>query len=77
MYKKIYPTRISNTETAVVVQCPFCGKTSALKLKTSDWEKGVDAVKHGANIQIAYPKLSADERELLISGICNDCWQKI
>ena len=31
----------------------------------------------GENIQIAFPDLTADQREILISGICPECWDKI
>jgi hypothetical protein len=28
----------------------------------------------GVNVQIAFPYLSAGEREMLVSGICGKCW---
>jgi hypothetical protein len=34
-----------------------------------DWQDGALA-------QDAFPYLSADDRELLISGICPTCWEK-
>jgi hypothetical protein len=35
-----------------------------------DWQNGVLA-------QVAFPYLSANEREALISGICPTCWEKM
>lgn len=31
--------------------------------------------RQGTLIQDAFPYLSADEREFLITGICNTCWE--
>jgi len=31
----------------------------------------------GAYAQDCFPELSAGEREFLISGICNECWDKM
>jgi hypothetical protein len=32
---------------------------------------------NGATIQSAFPMLSADERELLISGLHSECWERL
>jgi hypothetical protein len=55
----------------VVTQCPFCGKAHEVLVNEEDyldWEDGELA-------QNAFPYLSADEREMLISGICPSCWR--
>jgi len=53
--------------------CPMC-KTDAFicvdAFDYGDWQNG----KHA---QDAFPYLSANEREMLISGICPDCWDKM
>ena len=52
--------------------CPFCGKVSNVvvdEFDYYDWQEGKLA-------QLAFPYLSPDERELLISGVCPDCWEK-
>lgn len=55
----------------VEVTCPFCGKVSTLTLPTD----GYTAWKlNGVLVQDAFPALSAEDRELLISGICPTCW---
>lgn len=37
----------------------------------------VKAWNEGMLIQDAFPELSADDREFLISGVCPECWNKI
>lgn len=57
-------------EICVVTYCPFCGKAHEIEVNEMDyldWEDGTLA-------QEAFPYLDADEREMLISGICSDCW---
>ncbi len=51
------------------IVCPFCGKTSTIDLTEQEYS----ALQAGALVQEACPTRSADERELLISGICLDC----
>ena len=53
--------------------CPFCGQTYIVTVEKMDyifWERS------DMPAQKAFPYLSADERELLISGICPECWEK-
>lgn len=50
--------------------CPLCGRTSFVTVDPV----GFDAYRAGALVQDAFPRLSADEREMLISGICPECW---
>lgn len=50
--------------------CPFCGKTTTVQVRLADYNAWWD----GKHVQDAFPYLSADEREMLISGICPKCW---
>ena len=53
--------------------CPHCHKLQTLEVDDSqyyDWMAG-------KNIQRAFPNLSADQREILMSGICPECWEDI
>ena len=51
--------------------CPFCGKTTPIQIRrVADYH----AWQNGALAQDAFPYLSADEREMLISGMCPICW---
>ena len=52
--------------------CISCGKEWTVKAPMA----GVIARQNGALIQVAFPKMSADERELFVSDICDDCFPK-
>lgn len=56
----------------VAVACPFCGEINVVRVLDEDYLAWHD----GALVQEAFPYLSADDRELLISGICPTCWEK-
>ena len=63
-------TRINYKEVTVVTACPFCGCANFIEVNEADyldWQGG-------ELVQNAFPYLSADEREMLISGICPTCW---
>lgn len=55
--------------------CPYCGKQPRINLSPEDeaayhaWEP-----RRGPFIQDALPNLSADERELLLTGTHPECW---
>tara|TARA_A100001037_G_scaffold264069_1_gene254649 strand:- start:874 stop:1086 length:213 start_codon:yes stop_codon:yes gene_type:complete len=55
------------------VQCWQCKEEHVImadERDICDWQDG-------ELIQDALPYLSASEREMLISGTCDDCWQKM
>lgn len=56
----------------VVKTCVFCGKVHTLivdRLRYEQWQTG-------SLIQVAFPDMSVDQREILISGTCPECWEK-
>lgn len=58
---------------SVFTVCPYCGCDNKVRVFKDDlikWENGELAQK-------AFPYLSADEREMLISGYCPICWDKM
>lgn len=57
----------------VKTTCPMCGKTTEIEVE----EKGYKLWKQGARIQDALGTLTADQREMLISGICPVCWDRM
>ena len=59
-----------NFTCVITTDCPFCGKTHYIEVKAKDYLAWQD----GELVQDAFPYLSADEREMLISGICPSCW---
>jgi hypothetical protein len=65
--------KINYKEVCVITQCPFCGRGNEIEVNEADywdWDDGMLA-------QDAFPYLSADEREMLISGICPTCWDSM
>lgn len=51
--------------------CPFCGSVNHVHVVPEDYAMWKNRERLA---QDAFPYLSADERELLISGICSNCW---
>lgn len=73
-------TQISKTENGMVsitTVCPFCQKPHSVTMNADAWAKGFKAYQDGADIQYAFPFLSVVDRELLITGICDECWNSI
>ena len=54
-------------------KCMDCNKVFKIEID----EKAFEKWRKGAHIQDVMPRLSADIRELLISGICGSCFDKI
>lgn len=57
----------------ILVKCPFCGRESEVMVKIDEYL----AYEEGALAQDAFPNLSPEERELIISGICIKCQKNI
>ena len=56
----------------IKTQCPFCREYHDIAIDLKDlisWE--ID----GVWVQDAFSYLSADDREMIISGICPACWE--
>lgn len=56
------------------VDCRVCGKTVNLVIEQEDFRKFKN---HEGMVQDIFPYLDEDEREMLISGRCSDCWEKL
>jgi hypothetical protein len=50
--------------------CTTCGKPQSIEIKPSS----LLAWRNGELIQRAFPYLNSSERELLLSGTCEKCW---
>jgi hypothetical protein len=69
-------TIVAEHEELIVVRtraCPVCGKRQTMTLDRERFWRW----QHDTYIQEAFPELSADERELLISGTDNECFQRL
>lgn len=58
--------------TVITKECPFCFKTGSVRVKLSEFQ----AWRDGMLIQNAFKSLNADQRELLMTGICPQCWDE-
>jgi hypothetical protein len=58
---------------SVQCRCPLCGGLSVVFCN----RVGYDAWCGGVFIQKALPELTADEREMLMTGYCRGCWNKM
>lgn len=64
---------MSNKETVeVVTTCPFCEEDHIVTVPLDGYSNWLS----GEKIQNAMPDVPAEDREMLISGICPSCWQK-
>ena len=77
MSTTIQQTDYPNDVTILEIPCPFCGKISKLKVSTKVWRDGLTAYRNGALIQHAWPTLTPSSRELIMTGICDECWIKM
>lgn len=64
--------KINYKEVCIVTRCPLCGRGNEVEVNENDYFDWDD----GMNVAVAFPYLSANEREMLISGICPTCWEK-
>lgn len=51
-------------------KCPFCGKASSVIVPAKNYTDYMN----GMSVQDAFPNLTADEREVILTGICKKCW---
>ena len=55
------------------IECVMCNQSIIMEVS----EEGLKKWQQGELIQDALPELTDDEREMLMSGICPTCWDKI
>lgn len=53
--------------------CLMCNRTYEIEMDVDAYKKWIA----GSNIQDVAPELSIDERELLISGVCGNCFDEL
>lgn len=54
--------------------CPMCGKTHKLKVHADDYKR---FIRREGLAQECFPYIKPEDREMLISGICPECWNKM
>jgi len=68
-----YPERKDTMVTVYTPACGMCGVRAVIEMTDKQFAR----YNSGALIQDAIPELSADVREMLITGTCPECWAKI
>ena len=58
----------------VIRKCQECGKIIKIEMTDDQYNKYISG---DDLIQNIFPELSPEIREMLISGTCPDCWNKI
>ncbi len=67
---------MSGTTSIIGIQtapCTYCGKTSMVDLERDKYRRW----KSGEHVQVVWPEMSPDEREMLITGIHPACWDSM
>ncbi len=64
---------IGNGMTRISVSCIDCGDNKLFDVKTSNYDRWAN----GELIQRAMPEVPEGDREILISGMCGDCFDKM
>ena len=67
------PTKINYKEVCIITQCPLCGRANEIEVNENDYFNWND----GVSTQVTFPYLSKYEREMLISGTCPTCWDRM
>ncbi len=60
--------------TVLTETCHHCGQMGKVTMSASEYFAGKQRVENGELIQYAFPTLSADIREQIISGTHPECW---
>lgn len=60
----------------LIAQCSVCGERFPIVVNETDWERWNDR-ENPIAIQKCFPYLTAAERELFLSGLCDDCYHHI
>ena len=77
---KIFPIEIvSNDDKAIVLSriCPFCGKAWQIQVNSKLYYNGMRKYNAGSVVQNAFPLFTQSQREFIITGICDECWENI
>lgn len=58
----------------MLIRCRHCGESYIVPISEQEY---LNWIKKGTFVQDEFPKLDSNERELLISQTCGNCWNKI
>ena len=58
----------------MLIRCRYCREPYLIPITEQEY---LNWIKKGTFVQDEFPKLDSNERELLISQTCGNCWNKI
>jgi len=58
----------------ITTQCPICLEEHTLDVTDEQYEKYINGEDYIQNI---FSEMSAEDREMLITGICPKCWRNV
>lgn len=53
--------------------CPFCRKRTSIEIDEAAYRD----YQNGAKVQEAFPTLTNSQRETIMTGICDGCWENM
>ena len=68
---------MESEEHVVVAKCPICGNVSEIEMTDDQYSRYSKWKRKEMLIQEALPELTAEEREILMTGFCKDCQKGI
>ena len=68
--------RSSNTVTLRRI-CPFCKKTHEVKVDAKAFDDGMKLYAKGMPVQNAFSTFTPSQREMILTGICDKCWNNL
>lgn len=58
--------------------CPFCEKKHTINVNRFEFIDGFQRYNYqGVLIQDAFPNFTPSQREFVMTGICDSCWDKL
>ena len=58
----------------MLIRCRYCRESYIVPISEQEY---LNWINKGTFVQDEFPKLDSNERELLISQTCGNCWNKI
>lgn len=71
---------LTEDKVTLTTVCPFCSKKHKIVLegdKAAEYKRGKVAYEAGYVIQAAFPSFTSSEREFILTGICDECWDSM
>lgn len=66
-----------SADVTLTTKCPLCGRSHTIMLDRKEYYDGMTALERGALIQEAFPNFTPTQREFIMTGICNVCWDNM